>query len=102
QIRRAWDYPRNVTPERLHQLDQDAEVRKVTFQQIMLDGVRRWMDMAAEKLRGSGVRVFVCPGNDDEMEVDDVVRESDMVELGEGRMVGLEGFTLMSASRLTD
>src|SRR2546427_12678030 len=96
QIRRRGDYPLHVTPERLHQLDQDAEVRKVTFQQIMLDGVRRWMDMAAEKLRGSRVRVFGCPGNDDEMEVDDVVRESDMVELGEGRMVEIDGFTMIS------
>ncbi len=96
QIRRRGYYPLHVTPERLQELDQNADVRKVTFQQIMLDGVRRWMDMAAEKLRGSGVRIFVCPGNDDEMEVDDVVRESDMVELGEGRMVEIDGFTMIS------
>ena len=96
QIRRRGYYPLMVTPERLQELDHDADVRKVTFQQIMLDGVRRWMKMAEEKLRGSGVRIFVCPGNDDEMEVDDVVRESDMVELGEGRMVEIEGFTMIS------
>ncbi|OLC66517.1 MAG: hypothetical protein AUJ02_02275 [Chloroflexi bacterium 13_1_40CM_3_65_12] len=96
QIRRKGYYPLHVTPARLQELDQDADVRKATFQQIMLDGVRRWMNMAAEKLRGSGVRIFVCPGNDDEMEVDDVVRESDMVELGEGRMVEIDGFTMIS------
>ena len=96
QIRRKGYYPLHVTPERLQELDEDADKRKECFQQIMLDGVRRWMDMAAEKLRGSGVRIFVCPGNDDEMEVDDVVRESDMVELGEGRMVEIDGFTMIS------
>src|SRR5229473_2966736 len=96
QIRRKGYYPLHVTPERLQELDEDADKRKETFQQIMLDGVRRWMHMAEEKLRGSGVRVFVCPGNDDEMEVDDVVRESDMVELGEGRMLEIEGFTMIS------
>src|SRR3989475_7561778 len=96
QSRRKGYYPVHVTPARLQELDQDADVRKATFQQIMLDGVRRWMNMAAEKLRGSGVRIFVCPGNDDEMEVDDVVRESDMVELGEGRMVEIDGFTMIS------
>ncbi len=74
QIRRRGYYPLHVTPERLQELDENADVRKETFQQIMLDGVRRWMNMAADKLRGSGVRIFVCPGNDDEMEVDDVVR----------------------------
>src|SRR6266702_2254122 len=94
----AWfrDVLLHVTPERLQELDEDADKRKQCFQQVMLDGVRRWMDMASEKLRGSGVRIFVCPGNDDEMEVDDVVRESDMVELGEGRMVEIDGFTMIS------
>src|SRR5258706_6688032 len=96
QIRRKGYYPLHVTPERLQELDEDAEKRKETFQQIMLDGVRRWMNMAADKLRGSGVRIFVCPGNDDEMEVDDVVRESDVVELGEGRIVEIDGLTMIS------
>jgi Icc-related predicted phosphoesterase len=62
----------------------------------MLDGVERWMNMAEEKLAGSGVRLFVCPGNDDEMEVDDVVRKSDMVQLGEGQMVEIDGFSMIS------
>ena len=96
QIRRKGYYPLRVTPERLHELDQDVEERRKTFQQVMLDGVERWMGMAAEKLKGTGVRVFVCPGNDDEMEVDDVVRASDLVELGEGRKVEIDGFTMIS------
>ena len=96
QIRRKGYYPLRVTPDRLRELDENAEERKVTFQQVMLDGVQRWMDMAAEKLRGTGVRLFVCPGNDDEMEVDDVVRGSDLVELGEGRMVEIDGYTMIS------
>jgi Icc-related predicted phosphoesterase len=96
QIRRKGYYPLRLTPERLQELDHDAEKRRECFQEVMLDGVRRWMGMAEEKLRGTSVRIFVCPGNDDEMEVDDVVRESDMVELGEGRMVDIEGFTMIS------
>ena len=96
QIRRRGYYPLRVTPERLHELDQDVEERRKTFQQVMLDGVERWMGMAEDKLKGTGVRVFVCPGNDDEMEVDDVVRASDLVELGEGRRVEIDGFTMIS------
>ena len=95
-IRRKGYYPLQMSVERLHELDADAEKRAACFQEVMLDGVERWMNMASEKLRGSGVRCFVCPGNDDEMEVDDVVRRSDFVELGEGRMVDIEGFTMIS------
>jgi Icc-related predicted phosphoesterase len=96
QIRRKGYYPLRVTPERLAELDKDEDTRKHTFQQVMLDGVARWMDMAKDKLGGSGVRVFVCPGNDDEMEVDDVVRKSEMVVLGEGRMIEIDGFSMIS------
>jgi uncharacterized protein len=96
QIRRKGYYPLQMSVERLHELDQDDKMRAETFQQVMLEGVDRWMRMAAEKLRGTGVRCFVCPGNDDEMEVDEVIRRSDLVELGEGRMVEIDGFTMIS------
>jgi Icc-related predicted phosphoesterase len=96
QIRRKGYYPLRVTPERLAELDGDADTRIHTFQEVMLDGVQRWMDMAKDKLGGSGVRVFVCPGNDDEMEVDDVVRKSEMVQLGEGQLVEIDGFSMIS------
>ena len=96
QIRRKGYYPLQMTLERLHELDQDPVKRTETFQQVMLDGVDRWMGMAADKLRGTGIRIFVCPGNDDEMEVDDVIRRSDVVELGEGRVVEIEGWSMIS------
>ena len=96
QIRRKGYYPLQMSLERLDELDKDEKVRAETFQRVMLDGVDRWMGMAADKLRGTGVRCFVCPGNDDEMEVDDVIRRSDLVELGEGRMVEIDGWTMIS------
>jgi uncharacterized protein len=95
-IRRKGYYPLRMSVERLHELDSDAGKRAECFQEVMLAGVERWMGMASEKLRGSGVRCFVCPGNDDEMEVDEVVRRSDYVELGEGRMVDIDGFSMIS------
>jgi Icc-related predicted phosphoesterase len=96
QIRRKGYYPLQMTEERLHELDTDPDKRAACFRQVMLDGVDRWMGLAAEKLRGTGIRCFVCPGNDDEMEVDDVIRRSDIVELGEGRMVEIGDFTMIS------
>ena len=96
QVRRKGYYPLRMSVERLHELDQHPEQRAETFQQVMLDGVQRWMEMAEDKLSGSGVRIFVCPGNDDEMEVDDVVRKSEMVQLGEGQMLEIDGFSMIS------
>jgi uncharacterized protein len=95
-IRRKGYYPMQMSVERLHELDQDPAKRAACFQEVMLEGVDRWMKLAAEKLRGTGIRCFVCPGNDDEMEVDDVIRRAELVELGEGRVVEIEGFSMIS------
>jgi len=95
-IRRKGYYPLQMTVERLHELDADAAKRAACFQEVMLAGVDRWMKMAAEKLRGTGVRIFVSPGNDDEMEVDDVIRAAEVVELGEGRLIEFDGWSMIS------
>jgi uncharacterized protein len=95
-IRRRGYYPLQMSVERVHELDQDPAKRAACFQEVMLDGVDRWMKMAADKLRGTGVRIFVSPGNDDEMEVDDVIRRAELVELGEGRVMEFDGFSMIS------
>ena len=95
-IRRKGYYPLRMSVERLHELDQNPVKRAECFQEVMLEGVDRWMGLAADKLRGSGIRCFVCPGNDDEMEVDDVIRRAELVELGEGHMVEIDGFSMIS------
>ena len=95
-IRRKGYYPLRVTPARLQQLDEDATERASTFRRVMLEGVERWMDLAKEKLAGSGVQVFVSPGNDDEFEVDEVILKSDFVTLGEGRLIDIDGYTMIS------
>ncbi|HET7420358.1 MAG TPA: metallophosphoesterase [Candidatus Dormibacteraeota bacterium] len=95
-IRRRGYYPLQMTSDRLHELDADPAKRAACFQEVMLDGVDRWMKMAADKLRGTGVRIFVSPGNDDEMEVDEVIRRAEVVELGEGRIVEIDGFPMIS------
>src|ERR1700692_2247063 len=39
QIRRKGYYPLQMTLERLHELDQDEQIRAETFQRVMLEGV---------------------------------------------------------------
>ena len=54
-IRRKGYYPLQMSVERLHELDQDPAKRASCFQEVMLEGVDRWMKLAAEKLRGTGI-----------------------------------------------
>jgi Icc-related predicted phosphoesterase len=72
QIRRKGYYPLQMSL-RGWRARQGRKVRAETFQPVMLEESTAgwaWLTTSCE----GRVRCFVCPGNDDEMEVDDVIR----------------------------
>ncbi|MBI4769259.1 MAG: metallophosphoesterase [Chloroflexi bacterium] len=90
-------YPFRVTPEQLAEFEADPAQVDAFFHQQMLATLERWMVLADEKLAGSRLRCFVCPGNDDGFEVDEVIRRSRAVELAEGKVMELgDGFQMVS------
>jgi uncharacterized protein len=95
-MRRGY-YPFRTTPDELSELAASEERWHALFDKHMIGTVERWMSMADEKLGGSGIRVFVCPGNDDQLEIDEIVEAAKTVELGEGRVVDIDGFQLASS-----
>lgn len=56
------------------------------------------MAYAEEKLSGTGIRCYVCPGNDDMMEIDAVIAASKSVQLAEGRVVRLDDHHEMAST----
>jgi Icc-related predicted phosphoesterase len=96
-VQRRGYYPFRTTPDDLAELSASEEKWHALFDQHMIGTVERWMKMADERLAGKGIRVFVCPGNDDQLEIDEVVEAANTVELGEGKVVDLDGFQLASS-----
>ena len=94
-IRRGY-YPFRTTPDELAELESDSERLDDLFHKEMLGTVERWMSMAEEKLAGHKQRVFVCPGNDDQFEVDDILAAAKRVELAEGRVVEVGDYQMAS------
>jgi Icc-related predicted phosphoesterase len=94
-IRRGY-YPFRTTPDELAELEADSERLDDLFHNEMLATVERWMTMAAEKLAGQPQRVFVCPGNDDQFEVDEILGAATRVELAEGRVAEVGDYQMAS------
>ena len=94
-IRRGY-YPFRTDPDELRELHEDEPRWHALFNQKMLETVQKWMDLADERLAGTGMRAFCCPGNDDQFEVDEVIEQAKHVELGEGRVVDMDGFQMAS------
>ena len=96
RIRFNGFYPYRCTPDELARMEADRAYADRVFRQVMRDSVERWVRLAEERLRGTGVRCFIMPGNDDEFEIDEVLAGSDVVVNPDGAIVEIDGYQLLS------
>src|SRR5437667_204467 len=89
-------YAVRVDPDQMAELQANPQAVDRLFQEQMRSTLERWMTLAREKLSGKPIRCFVCPGNDDRPETDEVIADSRVVELAEGRVVDVDGIEMIS------
>lgn len=66
------------------------------FHTLVLERVTEWLAEADDKLRGTGVRCFVSGANDDFLEVDDALKNSEVIEDPNGRVIDLpDGYQIL-------
>ncbi len=95
-VARRGYYPFRADPDLMAELGRDEALRDELFHEKMLGRIQEWMDMADERLEGTGVECFVSPGNDDQFEVDEIVASAKRVQLAEGRVVEFGDFQMVS------
>jgi Icc-related predicted phosphoesterase len=69
-------YAVRVTEAERAAMDADPALVKRAFHEQITRRVREWMTLASERLDGSGVPVYLMPGNDDDFEIDPLLAES--------------------------
>ncbi len=89
-IKNRGYYPYVTDPDEVQQISAESGRSDALFLKEAVDTMLRWMEYADTKLEGTGLRCFVCPGNDDMFEIDDVIRKSKHVELVEGKIIQLD------------
>jgi len=62
-----------------------------TFGNLMIERVRSWLKYADQKLKSSRVGCYVCPGNDDVFNIDEIIRESESISSAESRVLEIGG-----------
>jgi len=98
RVRSRGYYPYPTTPEEVAELAQTPEKIHAIFIKEVLKVFEQWMEIAARKLAGTGIRVYVSPGNDDQFEVDELVRQSSVITLAEGKVIPLNDQVEMISS----
>ncbi|MBF8255179.1 MAG: hypothetical protein HW404_62 [Anaerolineales bacterium] len=83
-------YPYLTTPDEVHEISDTPGRSDELFLQEALKTLERWMAYADQRLDGSGIRCYVCPGNDDVFEIDPAIQASKTVRSVEGQVVMLD------------
>ncbi len=93
-------YPVRMEPAEVARLESDpAEVDR-RFRAEIVAQIRRWCDVAAERLAPE-VRCVITPGNDDPFEIDDVLRAHQRIECPERELCELGPVVMASLGDVT-
>ncbi len=95
EIRRGGHYYYVGDSSAIEALAEPAHCDQV-FRKVVCESMAGWVGLAEERLRGTGRRMFVAPGNDDFFEIDPVLKASDVVEFVEGECVQVDGFDVIT------
>lgn len=78
-------YPKVMSKDEFTAIAASPEAQNKVFRQLISERLHDWSDYAASKLKGRGVKIYCAPGNDDETFVDEILEQSGIFELAEGR-----------------
>jgi len=90
-VRNSGYYPYLTSELEFTELSADRNKVNKLFSELMLETVRRWVKIAEERLRGTGISCYVTPGNDDRFIIDEALSQSDYVVNPEGNVVSIAG-----------
>lgn len=84
-------YVFHTTPDEVERLRSDPEGLERRFHDEIRRRVEGWMALAAERMGGSDVPIYLIPGNDDPWEIDEALAGSEYCINVDGRVVDLPG-----------
>jgi hypothetical protein len=91
RLSNAGQYSFLTSQAEYEEIKADGSKQEKVFNECILDVLGSWVKLAQERLRGTGIRCYISPGNDDKFEVDALLTDSDEVVNPEGRVIDLDG-----------
>jgi hypothetical protein len=82
--------------EEFQELRASQEGQDRLFHRLTERRLEEWIEYAHPRILGQGVKCFAAPGNDDGFFVDEILADSGVIELLEGRVVELDGLELLT------
>jgi uncharacterized protein len=90
EMRDSGMYTKVVEKSEYEEINANPEIAAKLFNRLMIESVKRWLELAEERLNGTGVKCYISPGNDDIAEIDNVLDSSAYVINPEGRVITID------------
>ena len=90
-IKDSGFYPYMAEPKDVEELSAKPELVHQLFIKLMKESITGWMQLAEERLKGTGIKCYVSPGNDDYFEIDQALDSATYVINPEEKTVDIDG-----------
>jgi Icc-related predicted phosphoesterase len=83
-------YPHVFEPDEYAAFSADKELQDRLFHDLVLERLRMWVELAEERLKGQPFTCYLSPGNDDFIEVDDVLNTAESFVVPDNKRVMID------------
>ena len=90
RVRFVGYYPYRTDIKEMSALSSDARRVDDLFSHLMVERLKRWVRLAEERLHGTALKLYVMGGNDDNLVIDEVLRNSDRIINPDGVVIRVD------------
>ncbi|MGC9137970.1 MAG: metallophosphoesterase family protein [Thermoplasmata archaeon] len=91
-------YPIVLGKEEYAEMQNNEKLREEKFKELMLERLEQWLNLAEERLKGTGVKLLWEPGNDDPLEIDTRFKDSENVINMAEKVIEINNFYIVGLS----
>lgn len=84
-------YPYHTDEKGLEELSANPTKVSELFKHLMIKTMERWIELLEQNLKGTGIKCFILPGNDDALDIDEPILRSNYLINPEGKVIDLDG-----------
>jgi uncharacterized protein len=90
EMRDSGIYTLFMQGSEFEELNARPEMAAKVFDELMLQGVKKWLALAEERLKETNTKCFISPGNDDIPEIDQILDSSTFVVNPERKVLQID------------
>jgi Icc-related predicted phosphoesterase len=90
-------YHKILTMEEYEKLSQNESILRDVFKELMLERIKKWVELAENFVKAYKIRFLLMPGNDDIHEIDAIINKSEYVTNPAEKIVQVDSYEIVGS-----